>query len=93
MGILCQKGWIIMEWNENEYLICKNIAYIRRARGLNQKEMARILGVSAGTLRKMEHFDPTVRIYGKMIHRVCTAFRISADAGLHVDLSKEECAS
>lgn len=39
---------------ETEANFCANIAYLRRSRGLTQKEMALILGIGIRSLRMLE---------------------------------------
>ena len=59
--------------------ICKNIRYFRKQKKMTQKEMARILKIGVSTLRKIENEDPTVRISGQMLYRVCAALDVPSD--------------
>lgn len=77
-----------MRENQADQLFCKNIGYIRRVKGLTQKGIAQILGIGVAAVRKIERCDPRVRLTGMMVYRVCTAFRISSDAILRIDLEK-----
>lgn len=77
-----------MRENQADQLFCKNIGYMRRVKGLTQKEIAQILGIGVATVRKIERCDPRVRLTGMMVYRVCAAFRISSDAILRIDLEK-----
>lgn len=65
---------------------CKNVLHIRKERGITQKEMAFILGVSVSTLRRIETEKPTVRISGQMLSRICIAFQLSAEVILYTVL-------
>ena len=56
-----------------------NIRVLRRKYNLSQKEMAQIIGVSVGTLRRMERGDNNVRTHCGMVLRVCERFGISSD--------------
>lgn len=64
----------------------RNIGYLRRAAGLTQKKMAGIVGISVGTLRRMESGSSLPRANCAMLCRVCDYFGISADAMLRCDL-------
>ena len=39
------------EWVD---IFCSNVRYLRASNGLTQKEMAKIMGISVGSLRKIE---------------------------------------
>ena len=64
----------------------QNIRYLRKIFHLSRKEMAQILGVSAGTVGRMEREMPGVRVNGQMLCRLCDHFRLSADAVLRTRL-------
>ena len=67
-------------------IFCRNVYYLRKKHHLTQKEMAQILGVGVGNLRKMEKGPEYPRIYGKMLIRVCNHFDIFADVMLKEDI-------
>lgn len=56
-----------------------NIYYLRKLHNLTQREMARILGVSVGTLSRLEKGDDTVRVYGRIVLRICERFGVTAE--------------
>ena len=58
---------------------CRNLKHIRKQKKMTQKEMARILKIGVSTLRKIENEDPTVRISGQMLYRVCAALDVPSD--------------
>lgn len=58
---------------------CRNLKYIRKQKKMTQKEMARFLKIGVSTLRKIENEDPTVRISGQMLYRVCAALDVPSD--------------
>ena len=62
---------------------CKNILYLRRKHHLSQKEMAAILGISIGRLRRIERGEDQTRLHCGMLCRVCDYFALSADKILH----------
>ena len=66
-----------------------NICYLRKRHGLTKKEMAKILGISMGTYRKIEQMEPYVRLHDKMLIRVARYFHYTADELVIRDLSKE----
>ena len=66
-----------------------NICYLRKRHGLSQKEMARILGISTGTYRKIEADAPSVRLHDKMILRMVRHFSYTADELVDSDLSRQ----
>ena len=57
----------------------QNIRHLRQVYTLTQREMAQILGISAGTLGRIER-GGTVRIHSGMLYRICDHFRLSVDA-------------
>lgn len=60
----------------------QNIRYLRRKHQLTQDGMAKIMGISASTLRRLENNDPHVKIHCVMLTRTCDHFDISADVML-----------
>lgn len=44
-------------------ILSKNVKYLRKSRGITQKEMAKILGIGVGSLSKLEK--------GKLPPRLC----------------------
>lgn len=66
----------------------KNICFLRKVNGLTQKEMAAIVGISVGTLRRIEK-DYSPRANCQMLCRICDYFDISADKMLICDLETE----
>ena len=64
------------EWDIN---FCRNLRHLRQVYDMNQKEMARILGISVSTYGKMERLEESVRIHCGMVCRVCDHFQISVD--------------
>ena len=71
---------------EAERQFCRNIAVLRRVKGMTQKEMAEILGVSVSTVRKMEKGEKIPRLKARLLCRVYEAFQISSDVMLFEDL-------
>ena len=69
-----------MNYQEVHLNFCQNIRHLRKVHLLTQKEMARVIGISVGTLGRIEHCDPSIRIHCVMLHRICNHFQISADA-------------
>ena len=63
-----------------------NIRYIRNYYGLTQKEMSTIMGISKSTLRRIEQGNPSVRINGLILCKLCDHFHISTDAIILFDL-------
>ncbi len=58
---------------------CFNVHHLRIYHNLTQKQMADIIGISVGTLRKLEASSLQVRINCNMLYRICEHFQISAD--------------
>lgn len=69
-----------MTYEELHLNFCQNIRHLRKVHLLAQREMAQIIGVSVGTLGRIEHYDPSVRIHCHMLDRICNYFHISADS-------------
>lgn len=70
-------------------VICKNIRYLRHIHKLSQMEMARILGISIGSLRKMERGVLPRCFRAHTVCKICDHFQISADGILRQDLETE----
>ena len=68
------------DWRTN---FCQNLHHLRQVHGMTQKEMAAVLGISVGTYGRLERGDPTVRILGEQVYRVCNRFEVSAQELLH----------
>lgn len=66
-----------------------NIIYIRHEHNLTQKEMAAIMGVGVGTIRKIEKGETMSRINCRMLCRVCDHFDLSVDAILKCDFETQ----
>ena len=62
------------DWRIN---FAENLKYLRQVNGLTQVEMAKIVGVCAGTYRKMEHGNPTARVHARRVCHICDYFGIS----------------
>jgi len=62
---------------------CQNLRHLRKVYGMNQKEMAKILGISVNKLSKMENCDPSVRIYAALLCRACSYFHKTPDEMLY----------
>lgn len=56
----------------------RNVIYLRRAHGLTKGQMAEILGISIGTLSRLESGE-RVRLNAGMLVRFCDRFDLSAD--------------
>lgn len=72
--------------NELNQLLGKNLYYLRTEYGLSQSSLARLLGISPGTLRHIEQGVPSKRTTARLLRRACEIFCISADAILRKDL-------
>ena len=70
-------------------IFCKNIRYLRVSRGLTQKQMAQVIGISVGTLRRIERGDRSFRFHGEHLCALCDAFDISADRLVYSVLKNE----
>jgi len=68
--------------------LCRNIRFLRIKNRLTQKQMADRLGISIGSLRKIEKDGAMPRVNGSLLLRVCDTFAISADALLYEDLAE-----
>ena len=75
------------DWDTN---FCQNLRYLRQTCQISQTEMARILGVSVTTYRRIERCTPSVRLHGGRVRRVCDHFLISADGILRQNWQREE---
>ena len=58
---------------------CQNLRHLRKVYRMNQRKMAKILGISVNTLSKMENCVPGVRIHASHVFRVCDHFQKSTD--------------
>ena len=64
------------QWEKN---FCQNLRHLRKVHNLTQKEISEIIGVSVGTLSRIERCEENVRIHCVMLCRVCSHFQVSAD--------------
>ena len=62
---------------------CWNIRHLRKVHNMTQKEMAEILGISAGMLGRIERMKPGVQIHCGILCRACAHFGYSADELLY----------
>ena len=69
-----------MIYKEAHLNFCPNMRHLRKVHLLTQKEMAQIIGISVGTLGRIERCDPSVRIPCTMLDRVCSYFHVSSDS-------------
>ena len=67
---------------------CGNIRYLRARDRLTQKEMAALLGISVGTLRKLESGMPTPRLRFDILLRTEDVFGVSPDTLLNKPMRK-----
>ena len=67
-----------MEPEEALYCFCQNIHGLRVCRGLSQKEMAKRLGISVKSLRRIESGDVSRRTSCKILFAAQDAFGIPA---------------
>lgn len=44
-----------MEEHDELLILCRNVRFLRRQMGLNQKALARLMGIGLCSLRKLEH--------------------------------------
>ena len=58
---------------------CQNLRHLRKVYGMNQMQLAKIMGISVNTLSKMENCIPGVRIHASHVCRVCDYFQKSTD--------------
>ena len=69
----------------NEYLdpeirnLLYNIKYLRKANHLSQKEMAKLLGVGAGTISKIEKMQLPKNLGARIIIDLAAIFHVSVD--------------
>ena len=75
-----------MDYRQN---YCRNIRYLRRVNHLTQRELAEKLGISVGTLRRIEAEQFPPRSNSRTLNRVCDLFQISSDALLYSDLERQ----
>ena len=68
--------------------IFRNIRYLRKQHNLSQKQMAQIMRLCVGGIRKIEKGDHSVRIHIGHIYRLCDHFSISADALVYTDFEQ-----
>ena len=61
---------------------CANVGYLRLYHGMTQAEMAAVLGVSVGKLRKLEKGNAWCRVDCGMIRRLCLHFNVTANSVL-----------
>ena len=69
-----------MNYDEVHLNLCQNIRHLRKVHLLTQREMAQIIGISVGMLRKIECGCPTARISCAALYQVCKHFHVSSDA-------------
>ena len=68
-----------MKYEEVYRNLSQNIRHLRKVHGLNQREMAQIMGISAATLGRIERQKPAVRLYAVPICRLCDHFSYRMD--------------
>ena len=68
-----------MDVEEATRNFCRCLGYLRQKHGLTQRQMAQILGVSPGRLRRMEREDMSCRYTLTHLQRLCGYFQISGD--------------
>ena len=73
--------------SENVNYFSKNVHYLRQVHNLTQKEMAKIMGISVGCLRKIEKGTIPPRASCSMLIYVCNYFDLSADEIVREDLT------
>ena len=67
--------------NEKELMnFCENVKALREMYGLGEAEMAKRMGVSLQTLRRIEKKDFPQKLSGEVLVRLCREFRTSASA-------------
>ena len=54
----------------------RNVAWLRKHHGLSQKEMAVLLGVGVGTIRKMERGVLPPRLMADVVWRIRDSFHV-----------------
>lgn len=65
-----------MNISQDALNFCCNIAYLRKKHGMTQAEMAKILDVGVGTVRKLEHGIIPPRLSAAVVCRVSDHFHI-----------------
>lgn len=60
--------------NRDIEIFCENFRYLRRSRGLTQKQMARLLQISVGYVRRLERGEMPPRMGGGDMHLDLPAF-------------------
>lgn len=80
-----------MAATESIELVYRNIRFLRRANHLTQKEMAKILNIGVGTLRKMERGVPVPRVTVDILWQIRDTFGISPSALMNLDLQQLVC--
>ena len=77
---------LLMEMERIYATLAGNIRYLRRNGGLNEKEMAAILGISVRSLGKMESGQLPRCFTSAVLCRMSEYFHISTDALLYEDM-------
>ncbi len=79
-----------MKIDEGYTNFCRNIRYLRAKHHLSQQEMAKLLGIGVGTLRKMEQGMIPPRLGCGVLCRLAASFHVSANAMIWKDLRQWE---
>lgn len=68
-----------MLYDDWERIFCENIRALRAARRLSKREMAKVIGVSAATLNRLERGSCPPHLSAGVLLRLSDAFGISTD--------------
>ena len=77
-----------MEIEASIHRFYHNLLCLRLAFGMSQAQMAEVLGISVGTLRKIERGIRTPKTSAVILWKASNAFRISTDVLLKVDFQE-----
>ena len=64
----------------------ERLAQTRQARGINQREMAKLLGVTQSMVSDYE--NGTLRLHGELIIKLCEVLKVSSDEILGIQKEK-----
>ena len=65
-----------MTVNDYAIIFCKNIRFLRKQKGLSMREMAKIMGVSVYTLKKIENDEVPPRLDVGVLFRIQNSYGI-----------------
>lgn len=68
-------------------ILCRNLLYLRKKRRLTQKEMAKLLGIGVGSLRRIERGELPPGVGCGMLFNAHSAFGIPPAVLLGKDLA------